>query len=460
VSALANADVGDYLNQHFLATFQKIGSFRVVGNQKQGGNVASYFCTPDGGVLDAIAGPVDASTFLREARWVVETRKMALLDSGGDATRYLLFFRMAHAQRLADEDGVADVYWQKLPLFQPSEALLISLLDHDHHVPQLNQQGRVHLLLAAFPLVKLDQAYRVIYEKILNEQVTTAPVVEGNQPLPGAAGRSPKWRSAPAPAALGRAGRSGTDPELAGTLSPEDARRKARARELNEALDSPPLTDVCSGRALNVLLADLAQRQGDSGADPQVALPAEVLAHINVSAVSAPADAGLLRDGGRLPWPLVWREAPLRKDSQALRAAMDRMLGQAVAQAKKGAVHEDVLERLHRDRASLKGVLAQDVKELTASQDVQAKRFLGEVDDALKVLEGNDAGRYVGGPWRLDPGRIKTVADMVRFMTDQGLKFAPAVTGDEVAYGKLRRSLAACEENSHSLLSAADGGHL
>jgi hypothetical protein len=48
-----------------------VGTFRIVNGQKQGGNVASYFCTPDGRVLHLIAGPVDGDTLIREARWVV-----------------------------------------------------------------------------------------------------------------------------------------------------------------------------------------------------------------------------------------------------------------------------------------------------------------------------------------------------------------------------------------------------
>ena len=67
MNALANDEVGNYVNQHFMASFQKVGTFKVVDGQKQGGNVASYFCTPDGRVLDAVAGPVNAAMLLREA---------------------------------------------------------------------------------------------------------------------------------------------------------------------------------------------------------------------------------------------------------------------------------------------------------------------------------------------------------------------------------------------------------
>ena len=51
MNALANPQVGKYLNEYFVSSFQKVGTFRIVGGQKQGGNVASYFCAPDGRVL-------------------------------------------------------------------------------------------------------------------------------------------------------------------------------------------------------------------------------------------------------------------------------------------------------------------------------------------------------------------------------------------------------------------------
>ena len=81
MNALADPQVGKYLNEHFASAFQKVGTFRIVNGQKQGGNVASYFCAQDGRVLHVIAGPVDAQTLLREARWVVETVKSSLAET-------------------------------------------------------------------------------------------------------------------------------------------------------------------------------------------------------------------------------------------------------------------------------------------------------------------------------------------------------------------------------------------
>jgi len=39
-----------------------------------------------------------------------------------------------------------------------------------------DNQGRVHLLLAQYPMAKIQDIYRIVFEKILNEKVSTLPV--------------------------------------------------------------------------------------------------------------------------------------------------------------------------------------------------------------------------------------------------------------------------------------------
>ena len=67
MNALADEKVAEYVNEHCIATYLKVGTFQVVNGQKVGGNVASYFCVNDGAVVHAVAGPVDAQVFLSEA---------------------------------------------------------------------------------------------------------------------------------------------------------------------------------------------------------------------------------------------------------------------------------------------------------------------------------------------------------------------------------------------------------
>ena len=106
MNALASPEVGKYLNEYFCCSFQKVATFKIVGKAKQGGNVATYFCAPDGRVLHCIAGPVDANTMLRESKWVVETTKKAIEESKGDGAKFKVAFRKAHADKLRAETGL------------------------------------------------------------------------------------------------------------------------------------------------------------------------------------------------------------------------------------------------------------------------------------------------------------------------------------------------------------------
>jgi hypothetical protein len=44
-----------------------------------------------------------------------------------------------------------------------------------HH---LGNQQKAHLVLVAYPLVKVQHVYKYVFEKILNEQVSTLPVAQ------------------------------------------------------------------------------------------------------------------------------------------------------------------------------------------------------------------------------------------------------------------------------------------
>ncbi|MGH7226824.1 MAG: hypothetical protein ACRELF_26720 [Gemmataceae bacterium] len=159
MNALTNAEVGRYLNANFVSTYQKVGTFTINGAKKQGGNVASYFCTANGRVLHTIAGPVNADVLLREARWVVETSKMADLQGARTEARLRLVWRKAHAERLHNEHDVD-----------------LKQVTRTRRRPHLNKQGKVHYLLAMNCLPRLEQVYKYVFEDILHERVSTAPV--------------------------------------------------------------------------------------------------------------------------------------------------------------------------------------------------------------------------------------------------------------------------------------------
>ena len=235
MNALANPEVGKYLNENFVSSFQKVATFRIVGNQKQGGNVASYFCAPDGRVLHIVAGPVDAATLLREAKWVVETTKKAMDESKGDGAKFKAYFRQAHADKLKAESGLTvepvtfdapadgdkgaltydDPTGRPLapklpppPVDGPDVSIKAEmaaqggaarapgarvLLDRRGRPWQLGNQGRVDMLLAAHAMDKIETLYGTVFEGILGEKISTKPV-EVVTPFPWVNARGEKER--------------------------------------------------------------------------------------------------------------------------------------------------------------------------------------------------------------------------------------------------------------------------
>jgi hypothetical protein len=221
VNALANPQVGKYINENFVSSFQKVATFRIVGKQKQGGNVAAYFCAPDGRVLHCVAGPVNAQTLLREAKWVVETTERAMKEAKDDGAAFKAIFRKAHAEKLRTEHGLVTqpVTFDPPDEQDPNSALTYRdptgrplapklppppidgvdvkfraaqeaemgrakgaaptaavLADRRGHRVALGNQGRVHLLMAAHCMQPIEKMYGSIFEGILGERISTRPV--------------------------------------------------------------------------------------------------------------------------------------------------------------------------------------------------------------------------------------------------------------------------------------------
>ena len=68
-----------------------------------------------------------------------------------------------------------------------------------------------------------------------------------------------------------------------------------------------------------------------------------------------------------------------------------------------------------------------------------------------KVLEKPDAGHYLTGKYA---AKGKSVQAVVKYMTQQGLLFAPAIAGDEAAYTALHRALATYDVATSSLVAS------
>ena len=166
--------MGRFIGENFEATHQKVGTFQVIGGAKVGGNVASYFCLSDGTVVHAVAGPLNAQQFLREAKWATEVRKLAMTEAAGESARYRATIRNAHLERLVSEQGVS-LQARQLPHIAAG-APPVPSPNTLRLARGLGAQGQIHVLLAYHPLPKLAKLYPVVFEGVLREKLSTLPV--------------------------------------------------------------------------------------------------------------------------------------------------------------------------------------------------------------------------------------------------------------------------------------------
>jgi len=209
------------VNEYFVSSYQKVATFKIVGNQKQGGNVAAYFCAPDGRVLHCVAGPVDAPTFLREAKWTVETTKECMKAAKDDGAKFKSLFRKAHAEKLRQEFGIVveavtydppeamadgDALTYRDPTGRPLAPKLppppidgpdVTLGDKKFEAMQkaaggapgnrvvadakgrrvvVTNQSLVHQIMAAHSMIPIERVYGSVFENILGEKISTKPV--------------------------------------------------------------------------------------------------------------------------------------------------------------------------------------------------------------------------------------------------------------------------------------------
>ena len=168
MNALADPRVADYLNENFVCTYLKVGTFQIVNGQKQGGNVASYFCLGDGRVVHAVPGQVGADKLLSESRWAYEIRKSAVtvatdLGTGKlDEKKYRDKILRGHTERYHAETGT----WQgknmaPVPMQFPMHR---------------SQQSQAHWLCATKTLADWRDVYPVVWTRILQEKLSDEPV--------------------------------------------------------------------------------------------------------------------------------------------------------------------------------------------------------------------------------------------------------------------------------------------
>jgi hypothetical protein len=224
--------------------------------------------------------------------------------------------------------------------------------------------------------------------------------------------------------------------------SADEQRQRSQREQLSRSLNNPPANEIWSGKALNDVLADL--RQFLLYYDPAslraflMPLDDDGLKHINVT--RGAGNIALLRNQGRLTWPVALKDAAFQVEREKLTA---RAL-EAVRQAKSyGQVDAGTILQMTAGLESLDQQLERKVRDVLPGLYVEAKTFLNHFADAVTALRQEDVGSHFTGKYAL---RTRNVPDLVKHLTEQGLQFAPALPGDKAAYTVLHDALATYDQ--------------
>jgi serine/threonine protein kinase len=217
-----------------------------------------------------------------------------------------------------------------------------------------------------------------------------------------------------------------------------DIQERTAKVETRAARLGVPMSEILSGYALNTVLDDLAKKSNLTLKDPYGPIDPDLLRQINVTSRSGGGNVGPLKpvkQGAALTWPVALQGAPYQDEV--------RRLNQRAAEAVKlaqntGSVEPGTLNDMKDDIRRLRSKVGAHIDELAPRQAIEANRFLNQLSEAVAALAQPDVATYF--PDRF-AAKGRTVPELVQFMAQHGLKFAPATGGDEAAYSALYNSL-------------------
>lgn len=232
----------------------------------------------------------------------------------------------------------------------------------------------------------------------------------------------------------------------ANTPTYADEQLKAMKTTLKRIQNNSSEAEITNGKALNFLLDDLRKYPGRKIPVEQIDLSEEILRSLNVTKNSF--GIGILRDGGKLTWPIALQELFPRE----LRKEIEQRTMTLMQNADNGPLDPALLRELYTEVENMRQTLAKKINDVPTTQYLEAKRFLNDLDSAREALAKGEATAQIAFQKWAAGG--KTLQELVDYMVKNGLRFAPAVSGDEAAYRAVHSGMAAFDVALNAFLTA------
>ncbi len=221
--------------------------------------------------------------------------------------------------------------------------------------------------------------------------------------------------------------------EKANTPSFSEEMEKTKGLQTRRIMNDPTEPEITSGKAHNMLLPMLQSLTNQGIQGSPVTINPAMLQQINVT-IGNEGNIGILKNGGRLDWPL-----PLRGPTQK---KLDTLLPQAVSASAMGTIDSPLYGQVKGGVSDLHQELSTKFRkeQIDGGEYLDGKRFLDSLDSAVKMLGKAHASKLLNGSYA---ARGRNVQELVTSMAQQGLQFAPSTPGGEPAYYSLFNSMVA-----------------
>jgi hypothetical protein len=182
--------------------------------------------------------------------------------------------------------------------------------------------------------------------------------------------------------------------EKANTPSYIDEKERVSGLTLRRLMSQPQPAEVTRGDTLNAMLPYL-KALGDQGTpgSPQSLNPS-TLAAINVATPNTGGGGttvGVLKNGGKLAWPLMLK-GPLQKKMDGL---LPKAVEQAAANTLEPATYNQVVGLVQSMQDDIQTRYRKE--QIDGSSFLTSKRYLDQLASSLKVLQDPDAAKYLTG---------------------------------------------------------------
>ncbi|MGH6739625.1 MAG: hypothetical protein ACREDY_11455, partial [Bradyrhizobium sp.] len=218
------------------------------------------------------------------------------------------------------------------------------------------------------------------------------------------------------------------------TMNSEQVRIQGQIDALRRARNEPPLNEIWSGQSLNALFSDIKKAHTYGVRGPSVPINQDLLKHINLTTGVTSGGPGILKDGAKLRWAVVLQGPNFEAD----RRKVEMRTAEALELAKRGPVSLDLISDVRSTLEGMQATLKQMVKDVAPGPYIDGKKYLRELDSSFSALKDPNVSNYFNGKWTAQGA---TVYDLAVYMTNNGLQFAPAVSGDQSYYTALYQSL-------------------